>query len=86
MKIAVWDSHVPRADEDRTMHFDILVPDGTAFTDVKQYGQDYLIKKGQSGQPLTASECQYCHSESADPDVLAAIDASGYTIIEMENC
>jgi len=86
MKIAVWDTYVPRAESDRVMHFDILVPDGTSFDDVQAFGRTFLESKGQAGQPLTTSECQYCHSESANSDVVSAIEASGYAVIEMENC
>lgn len=86
MKIAVWDTYVPRADSDQVMHFDILVEDGTPFEEVQTYGRAYLKGKGQAEQPLTTSECQYCHSESASPEVASAIASSGYYIIEMENC
>ncbi|PIQ62712.1 MAG: hypothetical protein COV99_05415 [Bacteroidetes bacterium CG12_big_fil_rev_8_21_14_0_65_60_17] len=86
MKIAVWDTCVPRSDNGHTMHFDILVPDGTPFPEVQRYGREYLATKGQCGQPLTTSECQYCHSESASASAETDIRASGYAIIEMENC
>ena len=90
MKIAVWDTYVPRAGRDaskaETMHFDILVPDDTPFDSVQAFGLAYLSEKGEAGQPLTTSECKFCHIEKASAVVETAISDVGYAIIEMEGC
>ncbi len=85
MKTAVWDTFVPRR-SGATMHFDLLVPEGTPFEAVQTFGRAYLAGKGEAGQPLTTAECRLCHVQQAPPDHAAAIAAHGFSIIEMENC
>lgn len=69
------------------MHFDILAPDDVKDTTViYNYGKEYLVEKGQEGQPLTSKECRFCHVETLRPSWEADIMTKGYCIIEMENC
>ena len=91
MKIAVWDTYVPRRSrgdgvKNIVMHFDILVAEATSFDRVQSFGQEYLAEKGEGGQPLTTSECSFCHIETATEAVERDIAARGYSIIEMEGC
>lgn len=69
------------------MHFDLLVPTGL-FTEeqVYKYGREYLALKGQDGQPLSTSECRFCHIEEATASITADISRQGYSIIEMQGC
>jgi hypothetical protein len=86
MSIAVWDTYVQR-DDRRTMHFDILAP--SSITDqatVFEYGNHYLKRKGITGKMLSSSECKFCHIEQGTEEQLAAIQQSGYTVIEMQHC
>lgn len=86
MRIAVYDTYVPRADG-RTMHFDILVPEADKNIErVLQYGRRYLAAKGIPADSLRAQECQFCHMESATEAVQAAVDEDGFAIIELGNC
>lgn len=86
MKVAVWDTYVTKKDGS-VMHFDIIVPQ-----EVKDeaaiycYGSAYLKLKGQEGQPLTASECRFCHVETVNHQWEESIHQQGYFIYEMENC
>ncbi|MCG3148273.1 MAG: hypothetical protein PCFJNLEI_01716 [Verrucomicrobiae bacterium] len=85
LQVAVWDTYVKRRDG-ATMHFDIIVPDGTAEARVHEIGRAYLMEKRQEAQPFTSRECRFCHVEHADEETLAGIRAHGYFIYEMENC
>jgi len=86
MKVSVFDTYVERRDG-RVMHFDILVPEHEKDLEkVYGFGNEYLLEKEQSGQPLTSSECRFCHIEEAGPDVVASIEMRGFHIVEMENC
>ncbi|GAB3986183.1 DUF2024 family protein [Spirosoma daeguense] len=86
MQISVYDTYVNRTDGS-IMHFDILVPTTLNNQEIiHQYGQTYLATKGQSGQPLTASECRFCHIEEATEPVRASIANQGFYIIEMQGC
>ena len=86
MGVAVYDTYVTKKNG-AVMHFDILVPDTlTNKETVYGYGREYLKNKGQAGQPLTATECVFCHVEQPTPNIQAALDAQGYFIIEMQGC
>ena len=86
MQVAVWDTYVTKKDGS-IMHFDIIAPseikDGSVIYD---YGLEYLKEKGQDNQPLTASECNFCHVETVRLQWAEAIEQKGYFILEMENC
>lgn len=86
MKVSVFDTYVRRADG-RVMHFDILVPDTEKdLAKIHGYGHEYLKGKGEESAALGTRECSFCHVEQATPEIVQAIEARGYFIIEMENC
>lgn len=86
MKIAVWDTYVPKKNG-VTMHFDIIVPVETNDPEqIFNYGREYLKSKGEDGQPLTSNESQFCHIEALKPEWEEDIRQKGYAIVEMENC
>lgn len=86
MKVAVWDTYVRKKDGG-VMHFDIVAPaDNKAEKEIHGFGRRYLAQKGQEGQPLTATECRYCHVEIATDEMVADIGRQGYHIIEMQGC
>ena len=85
MKIAVYDTHVRKKSGD-WMHFDIMVPDTVSQEKVLEYGRDYLESAGQEGQPCTAKECEFCHTEMAAPHIAHSILGRGYHVHELEGC
>jgi hypothetical protein len=86
MKVAVWDTYVNKKDGS-VMHFDIIVPVEIQDSQVIfNFGRNYLKTKNQSGQPLTAQQCQFCHIETLRPEWEEEILERGYFIYEMENC
>lgn len=85
MKAAVFDTYVKKPDN-TIMHFDIIVPDDTEFTQVQVYGKAYLGSKGINDLALTTNECKFCHIEEASAELEASITAHGFGIIELNNC
>ena len=85
MKVAVYDSYVTRRDG-KVMHFDIVVPETVPHHKALEFGKEYLKRAGQEGQPLTATESQFCHVEEAGPDIEQSIRVQGFHIHEMEGC
>ncbi len=85
MSVAVWDTYVKKRDGS-VMHFDILVPSTLkdALT-IHQYGKEYLATENEEDARLDTEECQFCHIEDVGADVKAAIQASGYYILEMDD-
>ncbi|MCR9013694.1 DUF2024 family protein [Aquiflexum gelatinilyticum] len=86
MKVAVWDTYVTKKDGG-IMHFDIIAPEEIKDAAIiYSYGKEYLITKGQQGQPITSNECRFCHIETLQPAWEVEIKNQGYFINEMENC
>ena len=85
MKVAVYDTHVTKNDGG-IMHFDIVVPDGSSYEKVIEFGKVYLKGAGLEGQPLSAKECEFCHTEQASSAVNESIRAQGFHIVEMDGC
>ncbi|MCG2615284.1 DUF2024 family protein [Terrimonas sp. NA20] len=86
MKVAVYDTYVTRKDGG-LMHFDILVPDSLRDEQaIHSFGKTYLSRKDQDGQPLTTSECRFCHIEEASEEIVQDIQQQGFSIIEMQGC
>tara|TARA_R100001530_G_scaffold128991_1_gene99010 strand:+ start:511 stop:774 length:264 start_codon:yes stop_codon:yes gene_type:complete len=86
MKIAVWDTYVERQNGSR-MHFDILVCE--EMRDEKRiygYGKQYLDSKPFKTEAFNSKRCNFCHIESATPEIEAAVRDKGFYILEMENC
>ena len=87
MKVSVWDTYVKSREDDKVMHFDILVPG--SLTDVNQiltYGRQYLESKPFTSDKLSTNECRFCHMQSVPEHIEKEIRSKGYHIIEMENC
>jgi hypothetical protein len=86
MQVAVWDTYVTKK-SGGTMHFDIIAPKEINDTTlIYNYGKQYLKTKGQEGQPLASTECQFCHIEEASQEIENSIKEKGYYIIEMQGC
>lgn len=84
-KVAVFDTYVQQPSK-ATMHFDIVVPEGTDASQVHEYGLDYLNEKGVEKSHFSTNLCNFCHIEHPTPEMLKAIGEKGYYIIEMEGC
>jgi len=86
MKVAVWDTYVVKKNGE-TMHFDIIAPDHIKDESlIHKMGKEYLFTKNQQGQTISSKECQFCHQESASPEMVYGIEDKGFYIIEMEGC
>ncbi|QQS51263.1 MAG: DUF2024 family protein [Bacteroidota bacterium] len=86
MKVAVWDTYVQRVDG-KKMHFDIIVPEEIKDAGIiYQFGEEYLKGKMVQSEKITSKECEFCHVENANINVINDIEFKGYHIVEMENC
>lgn len=85
MNCDVFDTYVTKPDG-QMMHFDIIVPSGTAQKMVFAFGQRYLASVGVSRSALSAERCRFCHIESATLEMVEAIEQHGYFILAMEGC
>jgi Domain of unknown function (DUF2024) len=84
MKVAVWDTYVKQKNGN-VLHFDIIVPESTKDAAlIYNYGNAYLISKNENDGILATEECQLCHVEEPNDEMLSAIKQKGYHILEME--
>lgn len=86
MEVAVWDTYVTKKNG-LVMHFDIIAPSKVKDASIIHgYGNDYLLTKGEAGQPLSSKECRFCHVRELQEQWETEIISKGYFILEMENC
>ena len=85
MQCEVYNTYVTKQDG-AIMHFDVIVPVNSTYSQVIAFGQSYPARVGQAGRPLTARECKFCHIEAASPQVEATIQRQGYYILPIEGC
>jgi hypothetical protein len=85
MKLDVFDTHVLLADGQR-MHFDILLPTGSAEDLANSYALQWLRRIAVEPETVSHEQCRYCHSESATPEQQRSIQAQGFAVIQMEGC
>lgn len=85
MKVAVWDAYVTRNDQ-KIMHFDILVTEIQDASQILEFGKKYLKSVGQEGQELSSKECRFSHIDKASLQTEKQIQENGFSIIEIKNC
>ena len=51
-----------------------------------KYAKQWLNSIGEGDAAVSSKECSFCHSQSAPPDVVEAINKDGYFIYKMEGC
>jgi hypothetical protein len=81
MFVKVFDTHV-RTQDGRYLHFDVLTDRDAELA--KSYARQFLMDKGVHDEDISQSQCQFCHSEPANPQVVAAINDKGYFIITLQ--
>ena len=85
MQISVWDTYVKR-DDNKVMHFDILVPLNEDASKVFSFGNIYLEEKPFKTNSLSVKECKLCHMKEATIEIIEDINNKGFSILELENC
>lgn len=85
MRVDVYDTYTPSL-KGHTMHFDVLVPEGTNPDNAFEYAKEWLEKIGEDSKDLRQGLCNFCHSELARPIVERDIQNNGYYILQMEGC
>lgn len=84
MKVNIFDTHV-RTRDGRYLHFDVLTA-GNDQARATLYAREWMAQQGVQDADIEQSRCQFCHSEPAQPEVVAAISSQGYFIIPLQGC
>ncbi|WP_394391115.1 DUF2024 family protein [Shewanella woodyi] len=82
MQVHVFDTHVTTLAK-QYVHFDVLVDDKNKDR-VKEYAKVYLDSLGINVESISQSRCDFCHSEMANPEVIASIEQHGFCIIPLK--
>lgn len=82
MHIHVYDTHVYTLTGEY-IHFDVLVNDENK-TQVQKFAETYLNNLGVAVGDIKQGQCNFCHSEIANPDVKSDIENHGYSIIRLQ--
>lgn len=85
MKIDVYDTYAT-AKNGKTIHFDVLLPNGDGKEKAVKFAKEFMEKIGESADSLKQEKCNFCHSESANDEVKKSVAESGHFILQMEGC
>jgi len=85
MKVDVFDTYT-KSVKGHTMHFDVLVPEGTSADKAFEYGKEWLESIGEDSKGLRQELCNFCHTELARSVVESDIQKNGYYILQMQGC
>lgn len=81
MKIHVYDTHVHTA-SGQYIHFDVLV-NNENIKQVDRYAKQHLASLGVEVDNIKQSRCNFCHSETANPEVQDNITRQGHSIMSL---
>ena len=85
MKLDIYDTHALHSDG-AIMHFDVLLPKGADEAIARTFAIQWLNSIGVPSEHIRLENCQFCHSEPANPEIEQAISSDGYAIFQMEGC
>lgn len=80
----VFDTYAKTA-KGKIMHFDVVL-------DVKDqekamiYAKQWLAEIGEPDAVVNQTNCMFCHSAEAPPELRKQIDSQGYAIYKLEGC
>ena len=83
MNVKIYDVHANT--QDGYYHFDVVIKDATQ-AEVESYAKAYLKTIGVKNAQITQEHCQFCHEESANQEIMDAIENKGHYIIPMQGC
>ena len=85
MKINIFDTRVI-THSGQLMHFDVLLPLGSSRDEAVACAIQWLKSIGVKKHRMHLEKCNFCHSETAAPEIEQSIANQGYSILEMEGC
>ncbi|MEC4727392.1 DUF2024 family protein [Shewanella sp. D64] len=82
MQVHVFDIRATSSSLQYT-YFDVLV-DSNNKDRVKEFAKIYLSSLGINSDRINQLQCNFCHSEIANPEVITTIEQYGYCIIPLQ--
>ncbi|MGR9054183.1 MAG: DUF2024 family protein [Gammaproteobacteria bacterium] len=80
----VFDTYAKTA-KGRIMHFDVVLDEQDREQAIK-YAKQWLESIGEPDAGINQSQCVFCHSTEAPPEMRQQIDEQGYAIYKLEGC
>ena len=80
----VFDTYAKTA-KGRIMHFDVVL-DSKDQEQAMKYARQWLESIGEADATVNQSNCLFCHSAEAPPELRQQIDTRGYAIYKLEGC
>ncbi len=85
MRLQVYNTYAIRGNN-QTMHFDVLMPEGSSARDARRHAADWLRQIGITDERFRLDSCMLCHTEEATPEFARDVQRQGYAILQMEGC
>ncbi|PKM11803.1 MAG: DUF2024 domain-containing protein [Gammaproteobacteria bacterium HGW-Gammaproteobacteria-3] len=80
----VYDTYAKTA-KGRIMHFDVVLDDQDQHQAIT-YARQWLASIGEGDAVINQTQCVFCHSCDAPPELRQQIDNQGYAIYKLEGC
>ena len=84
MPVDVFDAWASHAGQ--PVHFDVLVPRGTAAEQAQTYALEWLRASGLPSADVQLARCSFCHVEQATAEVQTRINRHGYAVVPLQGC
>jgi hypothetical protein len=85
MKIEVYDTYTTSR-AGIVIHFDVFLPIGGSLEQALHFARAFLNTINESPESLKSVRCSFCHTQAANPAIIAEIEKSGHYILQMEGC
>lgn len=80
----IYDTYA-KTPKGRIMHFDVVL-DSQDQNLAIQYAEQWLKSIGENEATINQSNCIFCHSAEAPPQLRQQINDQGYAIVKLEGC
>jgi len=80
----VFDTYA-KTTKGRIMHFDVVL-DTKDQEQAMHYARQWLESIGESDAIVNQTNCVFCHSAEAPPELRKQIDMQGFAIYKLEGC
>lgn len=80
----VYDTYAKTA-KGKIMHFDVVLDEKNQ-DKAMTYAKEWLALIGEPDAIVNQTNCMFCHSTEAPPELRKLIDKQGYAIYKLEGC
>ena len=85
MEIEVYDTYA-QSENGSKIHFDVMLPIGGDEPTAKNKAKEFVEIISENTSPIKLKSNQFCHTETAKPEVEEKVEKDVYCIVQIKNC